>query len=736
MMKKIRLFSKQDKGSVLIAVLIILTFASVIALIVTKITITNIEMKEVESSSKRNFYGTEDVLNKIKAGISSDSAEHIKKLYSDMLGNYEKYKSSEESLSKCFQNKYLDELEADYKNIDIAGKYDVDKLKKYISESDTAEQDYLITDENAADYIVDKNEGTFTFKNISIKCKDAAGYETAIRTDITIEAPQMKNSFAPAEFMKYALIADNAVTFNASGEKINGNVYAGAGGILSELGGSGTVSADTVITRGDIVANAGTSLTIGASASSSIWAENIKTTGDSESKEDGAKVNITGNSYVSDDLSLNGKNSTVTLSGRYYGYNFQKNYDAAKPETFDAKYSSAVMINGQKSRLDMKGLTDLMISGRTFISRGTDLFADKQNEDILMGDSLSVRTNQLAYYVSKNYLDASAEYLKFTDKGLKSYIKENNLSVSEEKLKSLLDSTNQVTPYYYIDDISSETMANYYLNFDGTDAAKADKAKEFFKLYYKDNKSNVNKKAESYADNNAIIVDEDCILSLGGNILYKDAENIDGNELKQKNINIDLSESEWKNNGTFFNISSKLAVRYKALQLGLTTTHDSAKAAGARLDDKTKNPMFDYLINRAALKKLVNENTASGSYIANEQYMNGTKDNVVILVDNENSNTPYELKNEYRGGIVIATGDVRVDGGFDGIIISGGTISFAGGAVVNADESKVVELIKEDLSRADKKFSGIINDSVYMNSNEIGAIENKDYIYYDNWTKN
>lgn len=146
--------------------------------------------------------------------------------------------------------------------------------------------------------------------------------------------------------------------------------------------------------------------------------------------------------------------------------------------------------------------------------------------------------------------------------------------------------------------------------------------------------------------------------------------------------------------------------------------------------------MFDYLINRAALKKLVNENTASGSYIANEQYMNGTKDNVVILVDNENSNTPYELKNEYRGGIVIATGDVRVDGGFDGIIISGGTISFAGGAVVNADESKVVDLIKEDLSRTDKKFSGIINDSVYMNSNEIGAIENKDYIYYDNWTKN
>ena len=42
-----------------------------------------------------------------------------------------------------------------------------------------------------------------------------------------------------------------------------------------------------------------------------------------------------------------------------------------------------------------------MISGRTFISRGTDLFADKQNEDILMGDSLSVRTNQLPIMYQK-----------------------------------------------------------------------------------------------------------------------------------------------------------------------------------------------------------------------------------------------------------------------------------------------------------------------------------------------
>ena len=57
MMKKIRLFSKQDKGSVLIAVLIILTFASVIALIVTKITITNIERSGEQFKKKFLWYG-------------------------------------------------------------------------------------------------------------------------------------------------------------------------------------------------------------------------------------------------------------------------------------------------------------------------------------------------------------------------------------------------------------------------------------------------------------------------------------------------------------------------------------------------------------------------------------------------------------------------------------------------------------------------------------------------------
>ena len=107
-------------------------------------------------------------------------------------------------------------------------------------------------------------------------------------------------------------------------------------------------------------------------------------------------LNMNGNMYVADDLELAGRGSSVTLQGNYYGYNFQKNYGAQDPDSAKkAEFSSAMMVNGKSSHLDIKGLNYLLLAGRTFISRKLDA----SNEDILMGESISARTNQLAYYV-------------------------------------------------------------------------------------------------------------------------------------------------------------------------------------------------------------------------------------------------------------------------------------------------------------------------------------------------
>ncbi len=97
----------------------------------------------------------------------------------------------------------------------------------------------------------------------------------------------------------------------------------------------------------------------------------------------------------------------MTLQGNYYGYNFQKNYGVQDPiPRKKAEFSSAMMVNGKKSsHLDIKGLNYLLLAGRTFISRKLDA----SNEDILMGESISARTNQLAYYVPLEYVSGDGK---------------------------------------------------------------------------------------------------------------------------------------------------------------------------------------------------------------------------------------------------------------------------------------------------------------------------------------
>jgi hypothetical protein len=158
-------------------------------------------------------------------------------------------------------------------------------------------------------------------------------------------------------------------------------------------------------------------------------------------------MEINGNTYVADDLELRGVGSKVTLKGNYYGYNFQKNYGTSDTVSSDADFSSAMMVNGRTCNLNLKDLNYLMLAGRTFISRKTDA---AKNQDVLMGESISARTNQLAYYVP-------AEYVKngtFDRSGYAAHI-----GISDDTLQGYLNSSQPLVAYYF-----PEGMY-YYLNF-------------------------------------------------------------------------------------------------------------------------------------------------------------------------------------------------------------------------------------------------------------------------------
>lgn len=769
-MRKQESFVKQNNGSALIAVLIILTFVSIVALIITKITITNIEMKEVQSSTRKNFYNTEDIMDKMKSGLSKISAEAIKEAYQDVLGNYSLYVSDGKNIENEFQNKYLEKIEDKFwddseakntsrddldteKKLYTIAKYKVDVVKdcivqkpkdgSEISSELNARRESLKTTASEALYELDYKQGIFTLKNIKVAHEEKTGYSTEITTDIVFEAPKMMfdKEFQMAAFMKYALIADNMIDVNAANVDISGNVYAGVGGIKgSNSGSSGSFDGDTIITRGDILADNGASLGFnsGSTSDSGIWTQNIKTKGAD------AKLSISGNSYVADDLSIDGKGSTVTLSGGFFGYNFQKNYGENEIDSRNnALYNSSIIINGKDSTLDMKSLNNLMICGRTFISRGGD---STVNSDIAMGESLAVRTNQLAYYVPEKYLalpyDSSEPAKQFTEDGIKEYekvIRINNESDDNSAAKTLsyyLDDNKQVVPYYYVDEAIGydKPFVNYYLNF-----KSQQKANEFFAEYYNANKMAVNARGSVYASKNALIVNKNKVMTLGGNILYREKES---DELNQKTA-VSLDTTDWDKDGAYFENSASLAMKYKALQLGLTTTHKDVSEENVRIslnnnkdaqEDKTQNSLFEYMVDKNKLKETVDGKGASGVFISKDEQIEGTlQHRVVILADNSTKGV-YNIPTEYTQGIVIATGDVYISGSFKGLVLSGGTISFASNATVMADEKLVSDLFQADMKNV--VFTDVINADTYLNTNSLGGLEVKDYISYDNWKKN
>ena len=565
--------------------------------------------------------------------------------------------------------------------------------------------------------------------------KDAQDYETTITTDLVFSTPDMNFSGQSQvkEFMKYALIADDQINVNASNVTVDGSVYAGAGGIVASGNGTGVLNGRMILTRGDIVADMGSKLTVG-NGNSSIWAENLMTTGKSA-----ATLNVNGNMYVADDLALNAKESKVTLQGNYYGYNFQKNYGAGDTVATDADFSSAIMINGKSSSLNIQNLKYLLLAGRTYISRGNN----SSNTDIQMGESIAARTNQLAYYVPERYVvkvesgESTLFKLKWNDaKNVKSGEKEYpigesdyaaSIHVDPVKLDGWLNNANPIVPYYYTNGV------NYYLNFKSQQDAN-----EFYAAYYAGNTGKAGGLAGTYLDKNALIIDEHnkVIMTLSGDIMYRTKPE----EMFQEKA-VTIEPDNWKDSaGLLWDYCSKLAVSYKSLELGLkdfgqSVTPDQVRFSvtdenGHEKIDKSIDPLFDKLIDRSALQEEIAKHKNPGD--AGFTVYHPADD--VYLIDNTGV---YDLPTSITKGIVVATGSVKVSGNFEGLIISGGKVTFDANVQVKGNKLLVSNLFKEDQSRKAPLFSKFFRDcSGTAASNISGQLDLDSYINYDEWKKN
>lgn len=737
-------FHKDDRGASLLAVLILMVVVSAIAVVITKITIVNIQMKEVERGTKKNFYSADAIMDDLRTGAREQAETALENAYADVLQHYVDYTSGGKNAQDVFKQNYMNGLEKYFADpmktkVDttneqgnvvyrVAG-YDADKVKGCIL--DGTQQGCFVAPADPK-YEIDYGAGTFTLKDVRVVYKDAQDYETTITTDLVFSTPDMNFSGQSQvkEFMKYALIADDQINVNASNVTVDGSVYAGVGGIVACGNGTGELKGRMILTRGDIVADMGTSLSVG-DGNSSIWAENIMTTGKSA-----ATLNVNGNMYVADDLALNATESNVTLKGNYYGYNFQKNYGAGDTVATDADFSSAIMINGKSSSLNIQNLKYLLLAGRTFISRGNN----SSNTDIQMGESIAARTNQLAYYVSERYVKVESgerALLKWNDAqkvkiGEKEYpIGESDyaasIHVDPVKLDGWLNHANPIVPYYYTNGV------NYYLNFKSQQDAN-----EFYAAYYAGNTGKAGGFAGTYLDKNALIIDEHnkVIMTLSGDIMYRTKPE----EMFQEKA-VTIEPDNWKDSaGLLWDYCSKLAVSYKSLELGLkdfgqSVTPDQVRFSvtdenGHEKIDKSIDPLFDKLIDRSALQEEIAKHKNPGD--AGFTVYHPADD--VYLIDNTGV---YDLPTSITKGIVVATGSVKVSGNFEGLIISGGKVTFDANVQVKGNKLLVSNLFKEDQSRKAPLFSKFFRDcSGTAASNISGQLDLDSYINYDEWKKN
>lgn len=254
-----------------------------------------------------------------------------------------------------------------------------------------------------------------------------------------------------------------------------------------------SIMADKVIVPGSIsvVNNAQMSI-MGNVASSSggnaeVWADNIvlspSYTIARGNITTGGKLTMHANAYIADDLEINQDQAEVSLSGNYYGYNYSQTdesertlseYAASGKAHFN---SSAIIVNGKRAMVDFSDITNLYVAGRAYIetSRTKDVtIADdglssttsyvevEGNKDVQTGESISVRSNQIAYMpLGVVKLANGTEIPKFT-----SVYEDFNETIYNE-IKGWLDESQPMI---------TQTISNntyYFLNFkSAADATK------------------------------------------------------------------------------------------------------------------------------------------------------------------------------------------------------------------------------------------------------------------------
>ncbi|MEG2451920.1 MAG: hypothetical protein RSA77_03385 [Clostridium sp.] len=417
-----------NKGSAMIMVLTIISLIAILGAMSMSTALVNIKMRGVNRDSDKNFYYLETALDEIYAQTGRISSEILKAEYASVLGELYKIDSdtidveedanekANEKLKKQFMDALTTQLQIPLPGGGESDLTEVSKILKDFSPTLTKEEaggsNFSVTvgevifqkDQTKKWSITDIYSGLM-LNDICLTYVDPkTNIESALTVDLKIDVPYVQFANGGEALQDYVMAANREISIHSEGElsssiRLNGNIY--GGGVTID---KAEVEANTSLltAAGDIsVKQKGGSLTIGpdieAGGTSRVWADGIVLDSGAELTSENAEF------YVLDDMTLKNNDNRVTLDGSYYGYGNEGNN--GKTETKDR--SSAILLNGKNSRVDLTGLDSLMLAGRAYLRFNTK--AGDSQYVYPMGESLAVRATQTMYLIPERYLHVTPE---------------------------------------------------------------------------------------------------------------------------------------------------------------------------------------------------------------------------------------------------------------------------------------------------------------------------------------
>lgn len=721
--------NNKNRGSALILILITMFLIATLGLAILSVSMMNLEMKSVDSKAKENFYSAETALDEIEAGLEELITTQIKEAYTEVLEKYSTIHPTQR----------------------------IDKFKEYLRYNLWAEltdvSDPTLSSEKLRTLLVDYVKQTPKYSNstkVGVSINEAGtiepyalfyntyaiihdvyvvyqqqGYETVIQTNIKIAYPDdiiFDNADSTEEkyaISNYAIIADKELeigdSYTTSLTNIVGNIYAGEHGIsVSNYGTMANILATEVVTRGDIVVRDKARLNINGTGTNRIWAKNIKcelSNGIEATNE--TAIDIRGNCYIYNDLMLNAKKSNVKFIGTYTGYHTN--------QLSELDNGSAIIVNGKDSTLDLSGVSDLVVAGNASIQVPSydSLGVFDKDQQIMTGDSISMKGNQIAYLVPESCISVGHNPILWSE-----YNKGVTLDVTKDttiKLSDYVDMTSDGQVGYrkvFYKLSGGMNVVYYYLDF-----KDEQKAYEYMLKYNEVHPENLDDIRMTFPVNKM-----DFVYGLTkSNGIATRIEGVDEvTEMLQPRVN----------KSYFYNIESATSSKYLWMTRRLTDVADSKPYLDV-------NSLANSYVNMTKIKD------KAGGVVGKNVYTTDPSDTYSIQII-YNGKGEYAAVGEEKGtavmvnaptrGILVVTGDVKINANFTGLIIAGGNITVSSNASIYADSTIVNDIWNRCDEDINQYFYDIATGGVTGGGTGSGlgsqSIDISNLISYQNWRKN